>query len=67
MIRLSIREQPAIGESIYCEVKLASGNGLISYGHMYFVCDTNKRIHQYPQWLKTEYYHTIIRRGYSWK
>lgn len=57
---ISVVEQPPLScGSIYCEVKGTN------YGHLYFVCDRDKVIYQYPQFLRSHYSRALKKLGYS--
>lgn len=65
---LSVKEQTPTRTSILCEVSLdnSSGHGLIYRGSMYFVCDLNKRITQYFDWMtESKYKKAILKLGYK--
>ena len=66
-LKLSVTEQPPLHcGSIYCEVKLSQGDNItVNYGHMYFVCDLEKKICQYPVWLRREFTGQLKKLGYS--
>jgi len=65
---VTVKEQPALSKSIYCELTITnSTGGGIRLGKMYFVTDLNKMVIQYPNWLNSEQNvkEQLISLGYS--
>ena len=59
--KITIEEQDPVGKAIYCQIKGTN------YGTMYFVCNLEKRVTQYPGWLDSNQSikQQIIDKGYS--
>lgn len=63
--KLYVTEQPPLEKSIFCECRLANNyGGTLDYGHMYFTCGHDRKIIQYPAWLKG-YRKTLKKLGYT--
>lgn len=64
-----VTEQEPVGNSILCEIQLVSDNlgTLIYSGQMYFVCDLDKNVKQYFNWMKSDgdFMHQINKLNYK--
>ena len=72
MYKVIIKEQkPLECGSILCEItlKAENHNSFLIMRNMYFVCNLEKRVTQYPNWLDSEqkYKQEIINLGYKFK
>ena len=63
---LSVTEQSLTKTSIYCEMKLTYGsNCSVSYGRMYFVCNLERVVTQYPNWMDKSHIKQLNALGYK--
>ena len=71
MYKVIVTEQKPLSNSIFCEITLKAEhhNSFLIMRNMYFVCNLEKRIIQYPNWIDNnqEYKQQIINLGYKFK
>lgn len=66
---LHVTETPTSGTSIFCQVRLLAQEGrseVVYGGQMYFVCNQEKKIHQWFRWMECKSFREAVTKlGYT--